>query len=146
MDDEDIPIERRSYARVPLTRSVTFSVTMRAEIETLQNAQGAEFSAPTYEISATINLRRSGSDQPVSYDLNATMTPREPREREHSATTKNIGQGGLCIVTPSRLQEHQVIRIGIPIPESELTTPTLAEVRWCREEGGAVRAGLKYLL
>lgn len=146
MDDDEIPIERRHYARVTLTRTVSFSVAMRAEIETLQDTPGAAPDHPTYEINATVNVRQSRFDKPIRYNLTATMTPDEPRDREYTATTKNLSQGGLCMVTFFRLQEQQVVRIGIPVPESDITTPTLAEVRWLADEDGAVRAGLKYLL
>lgn len=146
MDGDEIPIERRRHARVTLTRTVSYSVAMRTELETLQNTPGAEPDHPTYEINATVNVRQSRFDKPVRYNLTATMTPDEPGEREYPATIKNISQGGLCMVTSFRLREHQVVRIGIPVPESDVTTPTLAEVRWQADEGGAVRAGLKYLL
>lgn len=146
MDEDNIPLERRRYPRLPLTRTVTFSVAMRTEIETLKTIPGIEVNRPTYEINATVDLRPSPLDKPLRYDLTATMTPHQPREQEHTGTTRNLGRGGLCVVTPFGLQEHQVVRIGIPVPEFELTTPTLAEVRWRQEDDGSVRAGLKYLL
>jgi len=146
MEDDKICTERRRDSRVPLTRSVMFSVAMRTEMEMLKKHPVVEAGHRRYEINATIDLRSSPLDKPVRYDLTATMTPHQSREQEHTGTTRNLGRGGLCIVTPFGLQEHQVVRIGIPVPESELTTPTLAEVRWLQEGEGAVRAGLKYLL
>lgn len=146
MDDDNIPVEQRHYSRIPLTRTVKFSVAMRTEIETLQKPPGMAPGQSAFEINATVSLRQSDGSVPVRYELTGTLTPREPREQELSGTTKNLSQGGLCIVTNFGLQEHQVVRIGMPVPESELTTPTLAEVRWLEAQGGAVRAGLKYLL
>lgn len=146
MNEESIDVDRRRYQRVPLTRNVAFTVAMRTEMEMLQPGPAPEGGRPTYEISATINLRQEKAANPVSYDLIGTLTPREPPERELAAVTKNVSQGGLCIETSFKLQENQVVRIGLPVPEYEVTTPTLAEVRWLRPEGNAVRAGLRYLL
>lgn len=64
------------------------------------------------------------------------------------AQIQNVSAGGLCLLTKEALKTAQVIKIALPLPSVEASTPTLTEVRWVREDSGkgVYQAGLRFLL
>jgi hypothetical protein len=63
-------------------------------------------------------------------------------------TTKNIGEGGMAGAISSILHPGAVLYCRIHIPGTQISVPTLVQVRWSssvrNEDGYAV--GLKFLL
>lgn len=143
MGDEGLKGERREYPRLSMTRPITYTVIERAGINMKQGEGIWPFMA--YEISATITLREPRTARTMSYDLNARVNQRQPEEGKIQGTTKNISQGGLCLVTKKALKELQVIKIDLPLPEASLTAPTLAQVKWVRPEVEMFKVGFMYL-
>ena len=72
--------------------------------------------------------------QRVTYELSTPLTLQQPRSEEAEADTQNISEGGLCLITERSLEESQIVKIKLPIPNVVTKTPTLAEVRWVKRE------------
>ncbi len=70
--------------------------------------------------------------QTVTFEVSAPLTLQESRQEEAEGDTQNVSEGGLCLITERSLEESQIIKIKIPIPNVVATTPTLAEVRWVK--------------
>lgn len=85
------------------------------------------------------------------YGLRTTVlyTPSSSTERRKSvcnATTINASNSGMCIQTKGALLPHQIIRLEIPTPKGQTTSPTLAEVCWVTKAAGVHQAGVRFLL
>jgi PilZ domain len=72
--------------------------------------------------------------QTVAFELSAPLTLHEPHPEEAAGDTKNVSEGGLCLITERPLEESQIIKVKLPIPNVVATTPTLAEVRWVKRQ------------
>jgi hypothetical protein len=72
--------------------------------------------------------------QRVTFELSTPLTLQQPLPEEAEADTQNVSEGGLCLVTERSLEESQIIKIKLPIPNVVAKTPTLAEVRWVKRE------------
>jgi hypothetical protein len=72
--------------------------------------------------------------QKVTYELSAPLTLKEPRSEEAEGDAQNVSEGGLCLITNRFLEQSQIIKIKLPIPDVVATTPTLAEVRWVKRD------------
>ena len=70
--------------------------------------------------------------QTVAFELSAPLTLQETHPEEAAGDTQNVSEGGLCLITERPLEESQIIKIKLPIPNVVATTPTLAEVRWVK--------------
>ena len=82
--------------------------------------------------------------QRVTFELSAPLTTQEPRPEEAEGNTQNVSEGGLCLITERSLEESQIIKIKLPIPNVAATTPTLAEVRWVkRDPAGGGQAAVR---
>lgn len=49
------------------------------------------------------------------------------------ALSINISSGGMLLLMPVPLRPERVLRVHVPTPVGQATTPTLAEVRWVRQ-------------
>jgi hypothetical protein len=60
----------------------------------------------------------------------------------------DMSGGGLCLVTEERLAPKQLLTITVPLPQPELSIPTLAYVQWTRPLRGTGRyaAGLSFIV
>ena len=76
------------------------------------------------------------------------------RDREEGALTKalsvNISSGGMLLLMEQPLEVERVLRLDVPTPVRNATTPTLAEVRWVRkvpfsDQDGVSFVGVKFL-
>ena len=72
--------------------------------------------------------------QTVAFEPSAPLTLKEPHPEEAAGDTQNVSEGGLCLLTEQSLEESQIIKIKLPIPNVVATTPTLAEVRWVKRQ------------
>ena len=72
--------------------------------------------------------------QRVTFELSAPLALRESRSEEAEGNAQNVSEGGLCLSTEQSLEESQIIKIKLPIPNVDATTPTLAEVRWVKKD------------
>ena len=72
--------------------------------------------------------------QRVTFELSTPLTLQHPVSEEAEADTQNVSEGGLCLITEQSLEESQIIKIKLPIPNVVAKTPTLAEVRWVKRE------------
>lgn len=61
--------------------------------------------------------------------------------------TIDVSEGGLCLLTQEPLQTAQIVKLNLPLPKVDVTTPTLAEVRWVQREksGPNHKVGLRFL-
>ena len=69
----------------------------------------------------------------------------QTRGEKSGGITINVSQGGLCMVTEEELEESEVIRIELPITETFLAAPTLAQVKWVNNLRNNYQVGLAYL-
>jgi hypothetical protein len=99
--------------------------------------------------------------QRVTFELSAPLALQESHSEEAEGDTQNVSEGGLCLITNQSLEESQIIKIKLPIPNVVATTPTLAEVRWVKrdpmtgtkgpvripamQDGNHYRIGLRFL-
>jgi len=65
----------------------------------------------------------------VEYELEIKSNKSTPAE------TKDIGLGGICILTYVKLSEHSPIRIHIPLPTRHRPVTTSGVVVWCQDLG-----------
>jgi len=72
--------------------------------------------------------------QTVIFEVSAPLTLQESHQEEAEGDTQNVSEGGLCFITEQALEESQIIKIKIPIPNVVAATPTLAEVRWVKRQ------------
>ncbi len=72
--------------------------------------------------------------QRVTFELSAPLTLQKPRQQEAEGNTQNVSEGGLCLITERPLEESQIIKIKLPIPNVVATISTLAEVRWVKRQ------------
>jgi hypothetical protein len=72
--------------------------------------------------------------QRVTFELSAPLAMQESRSEEAEGDAQNVSEGGLCLSTDQSLEESQIIKIKLPIPNVDATTPTLAEVRWVKRD------------
>ena len=70
--------------------------------------------------------------QTVTFEVSAPLTVQESPQEETEGNTQNVSEGGLCLSTERALEESQIVKIKLPIPNVVATTPTLAEVRWVK--------------
>ncbi|HEY4485269.1 MAG TPA: PilZ domain-containing protein [Nitrospiria bacterium] len=65
-----------------------------------------------------------------------------------TSQVRNISEGGVGLSTKVPLEAAQVIKISLPLPNVNITTPTLAEVCWVQKDSGKgiYHAGLRFLL
>ncbi len=96
------------------------------------------------------NQERRGSERyglrtKVTYEPSAAL---DLKEKIHAGKTINISSGGFCLKTETPLSQSQIIRVSIPVPKVNATSPTLAEVCWVeglkKQKGYWV--GLRFLL
>lgn len=57
----------------------------------------------------------------------------------------DISQGGLGITSHYDLKEKEILKLHIPIEETQITIPVIAEVIWSKPESSHFRVGLKFL-
>jgi PilZ domain len=70
----------------------------------------------------------------VNFEVGASLTLQASHQKEEEGIGQNISEGGLCLITDRALEESQVIKIRLPIPNVSATIPTLAEVRWVKRQ------------
>jgi len=61
---------------------------------------------------------------------------------------QNMSGGGLRLLTEARLAPKQLLAITVPMPQQEISIPTLAYVQWTRPVRGTghYAAGLSFLV
>ena len=71
-----------------------------------------------------------------------------PRKEKTSAHIQNVGERGCCVNVDWFLRKFQIIKVEFPLPQSGVSIPTLAEIRWIRKASGIKEytVGLRYLL
>ena len=110
-------------------------------------------------MSKTTNAPSGGGRDPAAkeqrvaerYGLKTTVIYTPPsgttrRKPGCNATTINASNSGMCIQTKGALQPAQIIRLEIPTPKGQTTSPTLAEVCWVTKAAGVHQAGVRFLL
>ncbi len=78
--------------------------------------------------------KRYPLSQTVTFEVSAPLTFRESLHEEAAGSTQNVSEGGLCLMTKQALEEAQIVKIKLPIPNVVATTPTLVEVRWVKKD------------
>ncbi len=87
----------------------------------------------------------------ITVPTNQWLPPNEgilQRGERPSAVIKNVGERGCCLLLDWPLEKFQIIKIDFPLPQTSLTIPTLAEVRWAliEPELNQYTVGVRYLL
>ena len=84
----------------------------------------------------------------VTYEMSVHENSWQPVEKPNRGTVVNVSTGGLCLMTNEALEVGQVLKMALPLPRVEVTAPTLAEVRWVKNESSksGYQAGLRFLL
>jgi hypothetical protein len=73
----------------------------------------------------------------VIFETGALLSMQKYHQGKANWDTRNLCEGGLCLITDRALKESQIIKIRLPIPNVHATTPTLAEVRWVKRQAAA---------
>src|SRR3990172_5332549 len=108
--------EMRMFTRSPLARAIVFTIIKEADREGKSDEE-------------------IGNSDFFSY----------AKGMHSGGITINVSQGGLCMVTEQELAEHEIIRIDMPLTETFLSAPTLAQVKWVHNLGNNFQIGLAYL-
>jgi c-di-GMP-binding flagellar brake protein YcgR len=84
----------------------------------------------------------------VSYETSVHQNSRQTIYDKAKGKVLNVSAGGVCLLTDEALKVGQVLKMALPLPSVEATTPTLAEVRWVQKQNkkGIYQAGLRFLL
>ncbi len=117
MSSEDFRKEMRMFARSPLALAIFYTIIERADLTIMELNE--EF-------------------------INTEILP-QIRSKKNGGITINVSRGGLCMVTECELEESEVIRIDMPLTETFLSAPTLAQVKWINNLGNNFQVGLSYL-
>ncbi|MFP4466997.1 MAG: PilZ domain-containing protein [Candidatus Goldiibacteriota bacterium] len=62
-----------------------------------------------------------------------------------SASTRNISKGGICVVIPHRITQGNVVRVEIPMPDSETSIKAFCEVQWNRPADDKFETGMSFI-
>lgn len=116
MGKEDLKKEMRMFARSPMTRVIAFTV-----------------------------IERAGINPEINEELRPTYSWQQTGREKSRGITKNVSEGGLCMITEQELEESEVIRIELPVTETFLSAPTLAQVKWVSYVENKFNVGLAYL-
>lgn len=83
----------------------------------------------------------------VSAHPTSASTPFRPQVLRE-AQIQNVSDEGIGLLMKEALKTHEIVKLGLPLPHVEVTMPSLAEVRWVRQDAdhGPYRVGLRYLL
>ncbi len=57
----------------------------------------------------------------------------------------DVSQGGLSVTTDFRLREGEIVKLMIPMKDTEISVPVMAEVKWSRKLPSTCQSGLKFL-
>jgi len=75
--------------------------------------------------------------------VDVLVSKRAASEREKLLITKNISQGGACIIAYEELKESDILDLKIFLPEDDKAVKVTAKVAWVKEitigEGGKVK-------
>jgi len=84
----------------------------------------------------------------VTYEMSVHEGLWKPAEKLNRGKIVNVSTGGLCLLTDEALEIGQVLKMALPLPRVDVTAPTLAEVRWVKNESpkSGYQAGLRFLL
>lgn len=68
------------------------------------------------------------------------------QNRKELSLTKNIGQGGICIISYEMLKEQELLELKIYLPEDNVPINTIGRVAWTKEFiiGDSPREGKRY--
>ena len=50
----------------------------------------------------------------------------------HQAAAINVSDGGLCLLVNELMNETDILRLDLPLPDVSTTSSTLAEVKWLK--------------
>ncbi len=67
----------------------------------------------------------------ITYGLGAPGAP-EPQPRRSQAAAINVSDGGLCLLVNELINETDILRLDLPLPDVATTSSTLAEVKWLK--------------
>jgi hypothetical protein len=70
---------------------------------------------------------RQGLEKEVVYEPSASLAL---KQRKHYGRMLNISNGGFCLKTETPLSRYQIVQVQMPVPETQSSLPTLAEVCW----------------
>jgi hypothetical protein len=89
-------------------------------------------------------LRREEFSQPINLEYIFQESDRF-KNIEHVGQGIDISSGGLGVSTPFPLSEGQIVRLTIPLQNSDIHLPIFSEVVWATDAKGGCRAGLQFL-
>lgn len=97
--------------------------------------------------------KRCALSQKVIFETSTHLGPQNPVKSNpgpgprFESRIKDVSEGGLCLLTKEPLQTSQIVKLNLPLPKVDITTPTLAEVRWVKKEASRplYKAGLRFL-
>ena len=77
-----------------------------------------------------------------------SLLPTPASETTFRGQIRDIGAGGLCILTDELLHVSHLARCEIPLPGLPVAIPTLAQIRWIRRDPVEAThfVGLQFLL
>jgi len=89
-------------------------------------------------------LDRVPFSYPVHYEINGTKSSLFNAIRGEGYGL-DVSSSGIGIITDRLLSPGDVIKLNIPLGDTNTIIPTTSEVRWTVVEGGRCRLGLKFL-
>ena len=69
----------------------------------------------------------------IQYDGGGVYGAGASKELERDAAVVNVSNEGVCLLLKEPLEDAKVIRISLPASIADVTTPTLAEVKWVKK-------------
>ena len=70
----------------------------------------------------------------VNFEVGASLTVQASDQKKEAGNAQNVSEGGICLITDRALEESQIIKLRLSIPNVRATIPTLAEVRWVKRQ------------
>jgi hypothetical protein len=89
-------------------------------------------------------LDRASFSYPVLFEINDARSSRSNTLRTEGSGL-DISSSGIGILTDRLLSPGDVVKLYIPLGDTNTIIPTTSEVRWTAGEEGRYRLGLKFL-
>ncbi len=97
------------------------------------------------------STKRSPLGEKVSFEVSTHLAYSRHLDSDPGTRLKShiqdVSDGGVCLLTREPLEAAQIVKLNLPFPHVDVSTPTLAEVRWVKRlpSKKGYQAGLRFL-
>lgn len=90
--------------------------------------------------------RRLPYDREVIVSKGTHLTLKGSKDKSTSISKmKNISNGGLCLVSKTKVHVNDFLRLSFKLETLPVTIPTLVEVRWVKKTADSFKFGVRFV-